>query len=257
MPTIVFFHAHPDDEVISTGGSIARAAAEGHRVVLVVATNGDHGEVPDDLADGETIVARRRSETERSAGELGVDSIVWLGYHDSGMSGWEANSDPASFVQAPLDEAGDRLAAVLREESAAILVVYDWHGNYGHPDHVQVHRVGHRAAQLAGTPKVFEATFNRDLLIEAFQNGSIDFDPDQGADDGNPVGTPSSQLSLQVDVSPFVGQKRRALACHASQRTDVGGMLDIPEEIFNVAFGTEWFIEAGAEPALHVGWLFD
>jgi len=87
VPTIVFFHAHPDDEVISTGGSIARAAAEGHRVVLVVATNGDHGEVPDDLGDDETIVARRRTETERSAGELGVHRIVWLGYHDSGMSG--------------------------------------------------------------------------------------------------------------------------------------------------------------------------
>ena len=146
---------------------------------------------------------------------------------------------------------------MLRAERADILVVYDWHGTYGHPDHVQVHRVGHRAAQLAGTPKVFETTFNRDLMIEAFESGSLDFDPEEGADDGNPVGTPASQLNIAVDVSAFVGHKRRALACHASQRTDVGGMLQIPEDVFNVAFGTEWFIEPGTEPGLKPGWLFD
>ena len=95
MATIVFVHAHPDDEASGTAGSMARAAAEGHRVVLVVCTNGDHGEVPDDLADGETLVERRRMETEASAGVLGVARVVWLGYRDSGMTGWEQNDDPA------------------------------------------------------------------------------------------------------------------------------------------------------------------
>ena len=152
MGTLVCFHAHPDDESITTGGSLARASAEGHRVVLVVATNGDYGEVPDDLADGETLVDRRQPRRAQSAERLGVHRIVWLGYKDSGMTGWEQNDDPASFLQADLDEAAERLAGVLREENADVLTVYDWHGNYGHPDHIKVHTVGHRAAELAGTP---------------------------------------------------------------------------------------------------------
>ena len=109
MGTLVVFHAHPDDEAIATGGSMARAHAEGHRVVLVVATDGEHGEVPDDLADGETLADRRRAETERSAAALGVDRLVWLGYADSGMTGWEANLDEESFWKADVDEAAGRL----------------------------------------------------------------------------------------------------------------------------------------------------
>ena len=103
MSTLVVFHAHPDDEAIVTGGSMARAHAEGHRVVLVVATNGEHGEVPDDLADGETLADRRRAETARSAAALGIDEVLWLGYADSGMTGWEANANEQSFFRAPLD----------------------------------------------------------------------------------------------------------------------------------------------------------
>ena len=107
MGTLVVFHAHPDDEAIATGGSMARAHAEGHRVVLVVATDGEHGEVPDDLADGETLADRRRAETERSAAALGVDRVVWLGYADSGMTGWDANDNEQSFWRADVDEAAD------------------------------------------------------------------------------------------------------------------------------------------------------
>jgi LmbE family N-acetylglucosaminyl deacetylase len=257
VSTIAFLHAHPDDEVISTGGSIARASAEGHRVVLVVATNGDLGEAADDLGDGESIVDRRRAETERSAAQLGVHRIVWLGYRDSGMTGWPDNEDERSFLSTPIESSAERVADVLRDERADAIVVYDWHGMYGHPDHVQVHRVGHRAAEMAETPDLFEATFNRDLVSEAFRSGQVEFDPDESADDGNPVGTPASEIHLAVDVSAYVGRKRRALACHASQTTDVGDMMRIPEEIFNVAFGTEWFIHPGAEPGLAPGWFFD
>ena len=153
MGVLVVLHAHPDDEAIATGGSMARAHAEGHRVVLVVATGGEHGEVPDDLAEGETLADRRRAETERSAAVLGVDRIVWLGYTDSGMTGWAENENPRSFWMADLDEAAERVATVLRDEQADALTIYDWHGGYGHPDHVQVHRVGKRAAELvAGDP---------------------------------------------------------------------------------------------------------
>jgi LmbE family N-acetylglucosaminyl deacetylase len=264
MATIAFVHAHPDDEAISTGGSMARAAADGHRVVLVVCTNGEFGETPDDLGESETLVDRRRAETERSAAQLGVQRIAWLGYRDSGMTGWAQNDDPRSFLRADLDEAAERLAVVLLEEQAGVVVLYDWHGVYGHPDHIQVHRVGHRAADRAGTPKRFEATFNRDRartgmaeMVASGVPGFEDFDPAGPADDGNPLGTPEAEIHLAVDVSAYVSAKRAAIACHASQVTDTGLFLAMPEEAFARAFGTEWYIEPGAEPGMRRGWLLD
>lgn len=276
MGTLVCFHAHPDDECMLTGGTIARAAAEGHRVVLVVATDGAHGEVPSDLAPGETLADRRRAETERSAAVLGVERLVWLGYHDSGMTGWEQNDHDGSFWRADLDEAAGRLAAVLAEERADVLTVYDWHGGYGHPDHIQVHRVGHRAAELAGVPRLLEATMNRDLFVRllamaaemgvSFDDASPDgeqaaprdFDPAGPADDGNPFGTPEHELSLRVDVSAFLPEKRAAIACHASQVSDSSMFLQMPDEVFALAFGAEWFIDphqpVGGGPT--EGWLF-
>lgn len=270
MGTLVCFHAHPDDESIATGGTIARAVAEGHRVVLVVATNGDHGEVPDDLAPGETLVDRRRAETEASVAVLGAHRLVWLGYADSGMTGWEQNGHPDSFLSAPLDEAAERLAAVLREEDAEVLTTYDWHGNYGHPDHVKVHHVGHRAAQLAGTPRVYESTMNRDEMVRFFEMARAegaapapdgpdgdDWDPNGPADDGNPFGTPESELSLRVDVMPWVQRKRESIRCHRSQITDAGFFSNMPDEQFAMAFGHEWFIRPGDPTPLREGWLFE
>jgi LmbE family N-acetylglucosaminyl deacetylase len=254
--TIVFFHAHPDDEVVLTGGSIARAAAEGRRVVLVVATNGEHGEVPADLAEGETIVERRRKETERSAEILGIDHVLWLGYGDSGMTGWDQNANPGSLWQADVDEAGARLAKLLDAEHADVLVTYDWHGGYGHPDHVKAHRVGHRGAAVAGTPSVLEATFSRDAMRAYAGEGGEEWDPDALADDGNPFGTPEIEIHYAVDVSDYVEHKRRALACHASQTSDAGAMLAMPVEIFAAVFGTEWFIEPGRPPGLLRAWPF-
>jgi LmbE family N-acetylglucosaminyl deacetylase len=262
MGTLVCFHAHPDDESISTGGTMARAAAEGHRVVLVVATNGEHGESPDDLVEGETLVDRRRAETHRSADVLGVARVVWLGYSDSGMTGWDQNHHPGSFWQAPVDEAARRLAEVLRDERCDVLTVYDWHGNYGHPDHIQVHRVGHHAAQLAGVDAVFEATMNRDEMVRQFamlveQGAPLDWDPNEPADDGNPFGTPESELTHSVDVSAFVAQKRASISCHKSQVTDAGFFMSMDREQFALAFSTEWFIRPGAGHPLRPGWLFE
>ena len=266
MGTLVCFHAHPDDESISTGGSLARASAEGHRVVVVIATNGDYGEVPEDLGSGETLVDRRRAETARSAAALGVHRVVWLGYKDSGMTGWDQNSDPSSFLQAPIDDAAERLAQILREESADVVTVYDWHGNYGHPDHIKVHTVGHRAAELAGTPKVFEATMNRDHIVRMMKmareagasiGGDEEFDPNGPSDDGNPLGMTEAEITLAVDVTAHLEAKRESLRCHRSQITDTSFFLEMPDEAFASAFGIEWFIEKGAEPGLRNGWLFE
>ncbi len=270
MGTLVTFHAHPDDEAIATGGAMARAHAEGHRVVLVVATGGEHGEIPDDLAPGESLADRRRAETDRSGAALGVDRIVWLGYTDSGMTGWGQNDHDHAFCQAGLDDAAGRLALVLREERADVLTIYDWHGNYGHPDHVQVHRVGSRAAQLVADAlpalRVFEATMNRDELRRQMQlareaGGGFgpedDFDPDGPMDDGNPMGLPESELTMVVDVHEFVAQKRAAIAAHRSQVTDSSFFLQMPDEMFALAFGSEWYREQGRDPGLRPGWFFD
>ncbi len=264
MPTIVFLHAHPDDEASQTSGSMSRAAAEGHRVVVVYATNGDHGEVPVDLLPGETVVDRRRAEATASAEVIGIARVAWLGYADSGMNGWEQNGHGAAFHGADLDEAAGRLAAILDEEGADVLVGYDWHGGYGHPDHVKVHHVAHRAAELARRrPRLLESTFSRDAMrsfyVMAVESGQADmgWDPDGPADDGNPFGTPEAELHYSVDVSDRIAVKRAALACHASQTTDVGGMLGMPEEVFALVFGREYFIEPGRAPGMREAWIIE
>ena len=275
MSTLVTFHAHPDDEAIATGGTMARAAADGHRVVLVVATDGSHGEVPGDLADGETLADRRRVETERSAEALGAQRVVHLGYHDSGMTGWEQNDDPRSFWQADLDESAGALARVLREERADVLTIYDWHGGYGHPDHIKVHRAGRRAAELVVDDlpdlRVLQATFNRDEMRrglemaraagESFGPGDDgDMDPDGPMDDGNPMGSPEEEITLAVDVTGFLEQKRSSLRAHASQVSDQSFFLQMPDDLFAQAFGVEWYIEDDRTPSLEgprSGWIFD
>jgi LmbE family N-acetylglucosaminyl deacetylase len=274
MSTLVCFHAHPDDEAIATGGAMARAVAEGHRVVLVVATDGAHGEVPDDLSDGETLVDRRQQETDGSIAALGAHRVVFLGYTDSGMTGWDQNSDPDCFFQAELAEAAERLATILREENADVLTAYDWHGNYGHPDHIKVHEVGHAAADLLISEgreiRIFEATMNRDRVVTMMQQAmeagmtppqdgddGEPFDPAGPADDGNPFGMPEAELTLEVDVSGFVVQKRAAIACHRSQISDQSCFLENTEVAFAAILGGESDIERGVEPPMRSGWLFD
>ena len=263
MATLVFVHAHPDDEASQTAGSMARAVGEGHRVVVVYATNGDHGDRPDDLAAGETVVDRRRVEAARSNEVIGTHRMVGLGYADSGMFGWDQNDHEASFARADVDEAAGRLAEVLREEGADLVTGYDWHGGYGHPDHVKVHAVVKRAAELAGTPRVLEATMNRDVTRLQFQTaiaaGLADdsWDPDKPMDDGNPLGTPEAELHWAVDVSPWIGVKRAALASHASQVSDAGMMIAMPEEAFAAMFGIEYYVEGGRPGGMVSGWFLD
>src|SRR3546814_8546775 len=165
MATLVSFHAHPDAESIGTGGTLAKAAAAGHRTVLVFGTRGEHREVDDGFLDaGETLAGRRVRETHRSAEILGVSRVEFLCYVDSGMMGTPENDQPGSFWTADVEEAAERLAEILRDEQADVLTIYDDHGGYGHPDHIQVQRVGVRAGETAGGEHVFEGTMNREAL---------------------------------------------------------------------------------------------
>lgn len=149
MTNWVFLHAHPDDEASQTSGTMAMAHERGDRVVEVLATDGALGVVPDGL-DPAGLAAHRRAEHEHAAEVIGIDRIVRLGFADSGMTGWDSNRDPRAFCNADPGSVAERLVGVLREEDADVLVHYDPHGNYGHPDHLMVHRVGAAAADLLG-----------------------------------------------------------------------------------------------------------
>lgn len=261
MPyTLVTFHAHPDDEAIATAGTMAAAAADGHRVVLVVATRGDHGEVePGFLRAGESLAQRRVDETRRAAEVLGVARVEFLGYVDSGMAGTDENDAPGSFWSADVDEAARRLARILEDESADVLTVYDERGTYGHPDHIQVHRVGVRAGELARTPLVYEATIDRDYVRTLLRERAdeipvVDDSPDPESFD---VGVSSDAITTVVDVRPYIRQKRAAMAAHGSQIAEQSFFLALPDDAFEMAFGTEWFIRHGDRPAAREHSLFD
>ena len=256
MATMVCFHAHPDDECIITGGVMAKAASEGHRVVLVVATKGENGEVPDGFLDpDETLAERRVDETHGSAKVLGVQRVEFLGYVDSGMMGTPENDLPGSFWTANLDEAGRRLAAIVDEEGADVLTIYDDIGGYGHPDHIKVHHVGYRAAEVASkAPRVYEATINRDHLIRGIRE-QRDADLPENADlpdfenDEN-FGKPENVITAAVDVTDFLDHKRRAMQAHPSQISDQSFFLQMPDDRFAYGFGTEWFIRRGEGPGI-------
>ncbi len=248
MATAVFFHAHPDDEAIATGGTMAKAAAAGPRVVLVVATKGEHGEVAENYLDeGEQLWERRVRETEDAAKALGVDRVEFLGYVDSGMIDMPENEAPESFWQADVEEAARRLATILREEQADVLTAYDPNGNYGHPDHIQVHRVGVRAAELAGVKKVYENTIDRDYVIELMAKArdfgmEIPEEPVETFD----LGMPGDTITTVVDVRDQLEAKKAAMRAHASQIAETSFFLAMPDEAFEAMWGQEWYILRGA-----------
>jgi LmbE family N-acetylglucosaminyl deacetylase len=253
VATIVFFHAHPDDEAITTAGTMASLADAGHRVVLVTATRGELGEIPDGLlAPGQTLAEARQDELAEAARILGVHRLAYLDYLDSGMAGEDTNHRPGTFAAADVDEAAGRLAGILEEESADVLVTYDEHGGYGHPDHVQVHTVGVDAALRAGTPVVYYSTMNRDQvagLMDQVRAMGGDWEPPEGSTDGmDDMGEPASRITTAVDVTPWIDRKRRAMQAHASQISDDSFFLSMPEALFPVVWGTEWYIRVRPLP---------
>lgn len=257
MATMVVLHAHPDDEAIATSGTMAKAKRDGHRVVLVVATGGELGQTPADLAEGETLAHRRAGETRQSAEIIGVDRIEFLGYRDSGMEDDPRINDPETFHSADLNEAAERMATILREEQADILLAYDERGNYMHPDHIKVHHVGHAAARLAGTPLLYEATMNRDFIwnIMQQQRGAFGDDMEQAVSGGAEtietfnLGMREWHITHCVDVKEFVDLKRQSMSAHSSQIDDQSFFLQMPPEAFAAAFGQEWFIATHLERA--------
>jgi len=262
MPhTLLTFHAHPDDEALLTAGVMAKAADAGHRVVAVFATAGEAGDAdPRAHGAGEALGRERKAEAEAAAAVLGVDAVIFLGYGDSGSQSVNGPWADGAFAAADVEEAASRLAEVLRAEGADVVTVYDRFGGYGHPDHVQVHRVGLRAAALAGTPVLLEATISRELLRAGAElAGTLgyalgaSFQPETF----DTWYLPEAEITTVVDVSGQLDRKRAAMSAHASQATRADGVdtqrslavfASLPEEYFQLAFGKEWFVRHGAPP---------
>lgn len=228
-------HAHPDDESIGTGTTMALYAATGAHVTLVTCTLGEEGEihVPAlaqlEAAQADQLGGYRIVELERACAALGVSDHRFLGgagrYRDSGMMGTPANQHPRAFWGADVDEAARLLLEIIREVRPQVLVTYDENGFYGHPDHIQSHRVAMRAAALAdaegiGPDKIYWTAQPRSLLeagMEAFRDAEHNPFGEAKTVDDLPFGTPDEQIAARVDGSAYNDRKLAALRAHASQ----------------------------------------
>ncbi|HEX2901950.1 MAG TPA: PIG-L family deacetylase [Jatrophihabitans sp.] len=252
--TLMAVHAHPDDEATGTGGVLARYAAEGVRTVLVTCTDGRCGDAPGGVKPGdpghdpEAVVAMRRAELEQSCKVLGVTDLELLGYHDSGMMGWPNNAEPGAFWNTPVDDAAERLAELMRHYQPDVVVTYDPNGFYGHPDHIQAHRITMRAVELTGIPrKLYWTTVPREQLAEfgrLMRELGADWDEPEGSAGEGPgpdIGLPAAEVTTWIDTTAFAEQKFDALAAHASQEENIF-FLRMGKQLFAEVMGTETFV---------------
>ncbi|HWD24180.1 MAG TPA: PIG-L family deacetylase [Acidimicrobiales bacterium] len=248
-------HAHPDDEASSTGGLLALSASEGIETIVVTCTNGALG---DDMGgakpnseghDVERVVELRKAELARSCEILGVAEHVILGYPDSGMKGWPENDAPGSFWSMNVAQAAEPLAELMNRYQPQVVVTYDANGFYGHPDHIQAHRITLRAAETTGVPaKIYFPTFPRSAMarfFEALKEAGEEI-PEPGDTEGEATlpeefGTPDEDVSAWLDCSAVVEKKRQALAAHASQ-LEATFFMKLSSERFASMFGTEAYV---------------
>jgi LmbE family N-acetylglucosaminyl deacetylase len=279
MNGVLLVHAHPDDECFATAGLIARTVAEGRRVDLVTCTGGEEGEIHDPELDPEEAKPRlqqiRAGELQCSVEALrgdgpGTLELHLLGYRDSGMMGTESNQRPDAFWNTDLDEATGKLVEIVRRVKPMAIVTYDSNGNYGHPDHINAHRVASAAWDTAGDPssypdagephvvqKFYEIAFNRDAwgeLIAAMAERGIKMpwgeqsEEDASAQDKPDTaeeeewGLPAEQITTILDVAGFYDQKRASMACHRTQRQDLGWVLDMPDDLARRACSPEHLV---------------
>ncbi|HEV7662921.1 MAG TPA: PIG-L family deacetylase [Chloroflexota bacterium] len=261
--TLLAVHAHPDDETITMGGTLARYSAAGVRVIVVTCTTGDLGDVRDAslLADAAGVGGLRQRELEAAAQRLGVSRVVQLGYADSGMAGWPNNRAPGAFFGADLGEAASRLVEVIQAERPQVLVAADETGGYGHPDHVKSHQVAVAAYGASGAARSSKFYFVRFPLpwsrefVRSLRAVGIDAPGSApcGADAGpevTEIGVPDSYVTAQIDVTDYVASKCAALACHRSQMPPDSFLMRIPPELAARLWSTEFYSrEAGPDGA--------
>lgn len=248
--SLVFVHAHPDDESLFGAGAARHYANAGARVTLVTCTQGQlgldqaarPGEAPDhdDLA----TAATRAGELVRAAQLLGFSRTINLGHLDSGMAGWPHNDDPRAFVNADVEAGARVLAALFDDVGARVVVTYDENGFYGHPDHVAANVLTRRAVVLSSNvERLYYPVVPREVLAD-FVEGARALDvflPAWVIDAGTHV--PRSMVHATLDVRALAAVKQRAMATHASQ-VDNAELVGMRADLFSLLFGTEYFQRA-------------
>ncbi|MFF1274399.1 N-acetyl-1-D-myo-inositol-2-amino-2-deoxy-alpha-D-glucopyranoside deacetylase [Streptomyces marokkonensis] len=254
---LMLVHAHPDDESINNGATMARYAAEGAQVTLVTCTLGERGEViPPELRhlSGAALGGHRLGELREAMRALGVTDFRLLGgagrYCDSGMMGLPDNDDPGCFWQADVDQAAGLLADVILEVRPQVLVTYDENGGYGHPDHIQTHRVAMRAVELAAgagwdVPKVYWNRVPRSVVEESFARlhddlAGLPFDK-AGAVDDVPGVVADEQVTTGIDGTAYGSAKAAAMRAHATQITVEEPYFVLSNELAQPLFTTEYY----------------
>jgi N-acetyl-1-D-myo-inositol-2-amino-2-deoxy-alpha-D-glucopyranoside deacetylase len=265
LPTrrLLLVHAHPDDEVTGTGATMAHYASTGAHVTLVTCTLGEEGEihVPAlaqlEAARADQLGGYRLVELERACAALGVTDHRFLGgagrYRDSGMMGLETNNHPRAFWQADLDEAAAGLVEIIREIRPQVMITYDENGFYGHPDHIQAHRVAMRAAELAGADgpqKIYWTAMPRSVLaegMEAFRQ--LDDNPFAGVEsvDELPFGHADDEIAARIDGTDHYDRKTAAMKAHATQIPDNSWLYGIAGDFGGEFMGVEFFLLAQGE----------
>jgi N-acetyl-1-D-myo-inositol-2-amino-2-deoxy-alpha-D-glucopyranoside deacetylase len=250
--TLLAVHAHPDDETITTGGTLARYSAEGVRTVVVTCTQGELGWVFEPTLVGQDVGALRERELADACSALGVSRLARLGYADSGMPGVPENERPGAFFAADVHEAADRLVKVLDEERPLVMLTYDETGGYGHPDHVKAHQVAVAAFEAAGAARPeklyfvrFPMTWSREFVRELREAG-IDApgSAPAGADAGpdlDEIGVADDLVTTAIDVRPYLPSKLAALACHRSQLPPDHFLRRMPLELAKRLWAYEYF----------------
>ncbi|MGW2445175.1 N-acetyl-1-D-myo-inositol-2-amino-2-deoxy-alpha-D-glucopyranoside deacetylase [Streptomyces sp. NPDC001494] len=263
---LLLVHAHPDDESINNGATMARYAAEGAHVTLVTCTLGERGEViPPELRHltGAALGAHRRGELAAALRELGVTDFRLLGgagrYGDSGMMGLPDNEDPGCFWQADLDTAAGSLVEVILEVRPQVLVTYDDDGGYGHPDHIQAHRVAMRAAELAAEQghriqKVYWNRVPRSVAEAAFARLQDELPALPFAKAASLADVPGvvddERITTAVDGSAHAPAKAAAMRAHATQIEVAEPYFALSNELAQPLFTTEYYelVRGTAEP---------
>ncbi len=258
MRSVMFVHAHPDDECIPTGVTIAKYAAEGAHVTVVTCTLGEVGEIVDPALahlDPDALGAHRRTEMEEAATVLGLKDQRWLGgagrWRDSGMIGTPENDDPRCFWRADLDEAVGALTRIVREVRPQVVVTYDANGDYGHPDHIQAHRVAVAAVEAAApdwtVAKLYYTAFPKSALREGweyFKATGDEFFAQFESPDDLPFGVADEVITTTVRAPEHLDRKYAAMRAHRSQIQQDAVFFALPPELAERGMGWEHFILA-------------
>jgi len=246
--TLLFLHAHPDDEAMLAAQLLAKAAASGLRTIVVYGTRGEAGEARDELGT-ETLGHRRSQEAIAACHELGVARVEFLPYVDSGMAGTPTNTAARAFGAADAQKVADEVAELVADERLLAVIGYDVNGTYGHPDHLQVHQAAHALAHRLAVPWLLDATYDREYLA-ALPDSDGNLDPT--------FASSKADLTHFVQGEDWFRAKMEAIKQHKSQAPPKrSGRPRRGIDGWRTRHGTDWFITRSPTGTTELGRLAD